>query len=257
MGWDTMVRGYDPVGWAAAEAVVEEGLDAVRARIDAELPPEQRERWVAVELEDPLPRTLHVALVILLAAPGPGGFLMRSGAVPDLVAAASSRPALASAVGALAPFDPMLSDPDGDAEDQCHRGTPAHVAAIAAHADPMGLPALSTADLRSLVAAWQQITGRPGQPGAPLTDDHPAVVALGRSASEVTAILGLAAPAPPTGWRRFLPGGGGTRVSPSSPPDTALRLLVGRCRHLADAGHGLLWSYDDLIPSLARPPSGL
>jgi hypothetical protein len=91
--------------------------------------------------------------------------------------------------------------------------------------------------------AWRAITGPPGRPGEPLTDDHPSVRALGRSAAEVTALLGLDAK-PGPGWAFW------RAAPPARVPH--LRLTLALARHARDNGLGMVLSHDRLGSSLRK-----
>lgn len=242
MGWDFTVTPYDEARWPDVEATAAGGVEAIRARIEAEVPADERDQVVLGDLYNPSGWT--TALLQVLAVRGPGVFFGRSFTVADFADLAD--PPLAADLRPLASVvDPLLSEEDGDAEDQRHRWPPATVARIAAHAERLGIPALSATDVDGLMAASRALSGRPGVAGVPLTDDHPAVRALGWTAAEVTALLGDPHTRPGLIARVF---GRPTNHWKSH----LLRLFLGHLRFLAAAGYGAVLSHDDLGAPVRR-----
>lgn len=244
MGWDFTATPYDEDAWTDVAAAAAEGLASLRIRLDRAVPPAERSAFGIEDLRDLVPASWATTWFLEHAARGPGVFLGRSVTLDD-IASQADRP-LAEALNRLAAvIEPVLSEPGGDPEQQRHRWTRSTVAEIAAHAERLEIPALSGDDVDRYMAAWRTITGFPGRPGVPLDDDHPAVRALGSTAAEVTARLGLGRP------RSLLARWLGRETDPDAP---IVRLFVGYVRGSRDRGHGLVWSHDGLDPRLRIAP---
>lgn len=239
MGWDFTGTPYDEDAWGDVAAAAAQGPAALRARLEQAIPPAERNDDVLELLEAGALADRATAWFLEHAARGAGVFLGRSTSLHDLSRLADGP--LAEALGRLAEVvEPVLSGEVGDAEQQRHRWTRATVAEIAAHAERLDIPALTSDDVERYMTAWRVITGSPGRPGVQLTDDHPAVKALGSTAAAVMAVLGLGPP------RSLLSRWFGK--SDANAP--FVRLLLGYVRGARDRGHGLVWSHDGLGPRL-------
>ncbi|MEQ1568838.1 MAG: hypothetical protein ABMA64_24585 [Myxococcota bacterium] len=242
MGWDFTVTLYDEGAWREVVATAAQGLPAVRARLESAVPPEDRGRPGIAELEDADRAGWITMAFLVLAARGSQEFVGRSSSLAELAGVADA--ALGAALEPLGSHaDPLLSSGADDPEQIRHRWPPDVVAAVAAHAERLQVPALDPEAVHHAVDAWRRITGSPQQPGAALTDDHPAVRALGRSAAEVTTLLGLAK-SPWAFWR--------PEPDPRLP---TLRLVLALARHARDQGLGMVLSHDDLGHSLRKLPA--
>src|SRR6478672_5082689 len=84
MGWDFTATPYEEAAWTDVAATARQGLAAVKARLEAEVPPAERSRSGLQGLEGAFVSSWHRALFLVLAARGPGVFLGRSVSVGTL-----------------------------------------------------------------------------------------------------------------------------------------------------------------------------
>jgi hypothetical protein len=220
MGWDFTATPYDEAGWAEFAATVARGPDAIRARLEQGVPAADRSRHALADLGDGDLGAWRAILFLELAARGRGVFLGRSRTIGDLADEADA-PLAAELRPIARTSEPLLQLFEGeDAEHIRHRWTPAFVERIATHAEHSGVPPLTEDEVDGLMACSRR--------DRPSRGDDERIRALGWSEDRIAEVL-----------RKPM----------------LLHLALGRCRGAAAAGHGLVWSHDDLGPTLRKRPT--